>query len=407
MTNRTPILFLLSCGIVSGCSRSTPPQPHLHPVSLIRSSAGIPEESAERYTAVVLPNQQVDLSFKTSGYVQWIAQRHSAAGGTRALDAGDMILAKAPLARIRGSELRSQVEQAGASVSGSMAARNGAEAQLAQARADAEHAEEDWSRAQRLYAQAALTKPDYEASKNKHLMAQAQVSQAAEAIATQASRVKSSKAQQAEAGDLLAEAELRSPFAGVVLTRAVNIGSLVTSGGPAFTVAEIDKVKVAFSVTDAKIGSLHLGDRLSVLCDAVSPQPLTGIVTVVASGADGQSSTFRVEVTLANGDRRILPGMVATVMVPIGNKRRGAAATVPLAALVRRPETGNSFGVYVVTEENGKRVAHFRAVDVGPIEKDSVTILGGLTPGTEVVTRGNADLRNGDSVVDTTEGAQP
>jgi len=46
-------------------------------------------------------------------------------------------------------------------------------------------------------------------------------------------------------------------------------------------------------------------------------------------------------------------------------------------------------------------------VDVGPIEKDSVTILGGLTPGTEVVTRGNADLRNGDSVVDTTEGAQP
>ena len=98
--------------------------------------------------------------------------------------------------------------------------------------------------------------------------------------------------------------------------------------------------------------------------------------------------------------------MVASVMVPTDNKSRGAATTVPLAALVRRPEMGNSFGVYVVTGENGKRIAHFRAVDVGPMEKDSVTILGGLTPGMEVVTRGNADLRNGDSVVNTTEGAQ-
>jgi membrane fusion protein (multidrug efflux system) len=232
------------------------------------------------------------------------------------------------------------------------------------------------------------------------------VSQAAETIATQASRVLASQAQRAEAGALLAETDLRSPFAGVVLNRAVNVGSLATSGAPAFTVAEIDKVKVAFSVTDAKIGSLHLGDQLSVLCDAVSPQPLTGIVTVVASGGDGQSSTFRVEVTLANGDHRILPGMVASVMVPTGIKSSAATATVPLAALVRRPEMGNSFGVYVVTGENGKRIARFRAIEVGPIEKDSVAILGGLAPGMEVVTRGNADLRNGDSVVNTTEGAQ-
>ena len=192
MTRRTPILFLLCSGIVSGCSRSTPPQPQPHPVLLMRVSADIPKESVERYTAVVLPNQQVDLSFKTSGYVQWIVQRQSAAGGMRALDAGDVILANAPLARLRGPELLSQVEQAGASVSGSVAARKGAEAQLAQAKADAEHADEDWSIAQRLYAQAALTKPDYEAAKNKHLMAQAQVIQAAETIATQASRVKAS-----------------------------------------------------------------------------------------------------------------------------------------------------------------------------------------------------------------------
>ena len=98
--------------------------------------------------------------------------------------------------------------------------------------------------------------------------------------------------------------------------------------------------------------------------------------------------------------------MIATVMVPTGNKSSVAAATVPLAALVRRPEMGNSYGVYVVTAENGKRIARFEAVDVGPIDKDSVAILGGLTPGMEVVTRGNADLKNGSPVVDTTEGAQ-
>jgi HlyD family secretion protein len=406
MTSRTPILFLLCCGIVSGCSRSTLPQPQPHPVSLARVSAGMPTASTERYTAVVLPNQQVDLSFRTGGYVQWIAQRRSAAGGMRALDAGDLILANAPLARLRVPEMQSQLEQAGASISGSVAARKGAEAQMAQARADAEHAEEDWARAQRLYAQAAMTKPDYEAAKNKHLIAQAQVSQAAEAIATEASRVQASQAQRAEAGALLAETELRSPFAGVVLTRGVNVGSLVASGGAAFTVAEIDKVNVAFSVTDAKIGSLHLGDRLSVLCDAVSPQPLTGIVTVVAAGADGQSSTFRVEVTLVNGDHRIRPGMVAAVVGPTANKRGGTAATVPLTSLVHRPEIGSNYGVFVVTEENERRFAHLQSVQVGSIEGNKVAILGGLNPGMEVVMRGNADLRDGDLVVNTTEGEQ-
>ena len=394
-------------GLFVGCKHPGLTKSPIHPVAIARAAVPVPAEAAMRYTATILPNQEIDLSFKTGGYVAWIAQRSSAAGGYRALDAGDLVRAGELLARLHVPELRSQVAQAAASVAGAVAARTSSEAQLEQARADAERAESDWTRAQRLYEQSALTKPDYEAAKNKYLLATEQVRQASAGISLQATQMKTSEARRIEADSLLVETELRAPFTGVVLGRDINAGSLVPSGGAAITLAEIDKVKVSFSVPDTKIRNLHLGDRLSLICEAVSSKPITGTVTVVAAVADRQSSTFRVDVTLPNADRRLRPGMITSVVIASDSKPIGAIASVPMSALIHRPSMGDGYGVFVIANEQGKSIARLRSIQPGQIEGDDIAILNGLEAGANVVVRGNTDLQDGDTVVEATQGDRP
>jgi len=406
MNRRISALLLLFGGVLAGCDKTSRPYDSSRPVTAIRVGSYTPAETATRYTAVVVPNRQVDLSFKTAGYVEWLAQRNSAAGGTRPLDAGDMVVAGWSLARLRTPEMRSQVDQAGSAVSSAMATQKSAEAQLDQARADVEHAEADWMRAQSLYAQAALTKPDYEAAKKKHLVAQAEVAEAKEAIATQSARVYAATAQRREARALLADTELHAPFDGVIVSRNINIGSLVAEGATAFSFADVNRVKVAFSVPDIALHSLHLGDHLPVSCDAVSSELLTGTVTLIAATADAQSSTFRIEVTLANSDHHIHPGMVAAVTMPTSKNSVLPEASIPLNALVHRPEMKDSYGVFAVVQEGTKKIARLRLIQLGEIHGDSAEVLKGLEPGTEVILMGGDTLLDGDAITDVGEGAK-
>ena len=401
MRNRIIALLIFPATLQTGCKQTSKPDVVIHPVTLVKAASVFSEQGEARYSAVILSNREADVSLKTGGYVDWVAQRPSAAGGLRALDAGDLLKAGTPIVRLRAPELAAQLAQARASVSGAVAAQQEAEAQVEQAHAAAQQAEDDWARAQRLYAQAALTKPEYEAARTRYTSTLAQSSQAAAAVSAQAANIRSSEARQMEASALLRDTELRAPFSGVVVRRNVTLGSLIASGASAFTVAEIEKVRVLFSVPDLKIGSLHLGDRLPVQCEASGSASFLGVVTLLAAAANRQTSTFNVEVTLANVDRSLRPGMIATVSLPSTKREVRAIAVVPLAAVVHRPDIPGGYGVFTITTTAGRSVAHLQAVRPGPMEGDDVTIQSGLRPGAVVVVEGSADLLDGQTVAGT------
>src|SRR4029077_20916205 len=148
--NKPLTLFvLLVTGVSGGCSHESqiPAQP---PRAVRLATVAAPQTSAEtlRYSASILPYAQVDLMFRSSGYVTNVRQVRGADGRTRDVGTGDYVEQGLILAHIRREDLQNQMAQA--------------QAQLDQATAQHTRADQDFERAKALYPTQSLTKPDYD-----------------------------------------------------------------------------------------------------------------------------------------------------------------------------------------------------------------------------------------------------
>src|SRR5207245_7007648 len=152
----TPLtLFVLSVtGALGGCGHESqiPSQP---PRAVRLATVAAPQTSAEtlRYSASILPYAQVDLMFRSSGYVTDVRQVQGADGRTRNVGTGDYVERSLMLAHIRREDLQNQMAQA--------------QAQLDQATAQHTKADQDLQRAKALYSTQSLTKPDYDQSRSE------------------------------------------------------------------------------------------------------------------------------------------------------------------------------------------------------------------------------------------------
>src|SRR6267154_4830616 len=132
----------------TGCQRDaqiaakSPVPVRLADVTLYQSSEGL------RYSASLIPYAQVDVAFRTTGYVTGVKQIRSADGRTRNIGAGDFVTRGTVLARIRRQDLKNQADESGAQVDGAVAQHM--------------QAEQEFNRAKALYATQSLTKPDYD-----------------------------------------------------------------------------------------------------------------------------------------------------------------------------------------------------------------------------------------------------
>jgi multidrug efflux pump subunit AcrA (membrane-fusion protein) len=182
---------LAGCRDVHG---EAPAAPRPVKVSDVRVPGG---PAAVRYSASIVPSEQIVLAFKTSGYVDQVLQRHGADGRIRALQAGDPVPAGAVLARVREADYRERVNQATGSLG---------ELEAAQAKATL-----DLDRARALFAAQALTKPELDA-------AQA-------AYDANLARMAAAHAQIETARLTLTDTALVAPRSGVIIERKVEAGS--------------------------------------------------------------------------------------------------------------------------------------------------------------------------------------
>src|SRR5713101_9640107 len=133
-SNTSFLLALLSvAGVLGGCSHES--QISSQPARAVRiATVAMPQISAEtlRYSASILPYAQVDLMFRSSGYVTNVRQVRGADGRTRNVGTGDYVEQGVTLAHIRREDLQNQVAQA--------------QAQLNQAVAQHTRADQDFQR---------------------------------------------------------------------------------------------------------------------------------------------------------------------------------------------------------------------------------------------------------------------
>ena len=342
----------------------------------------IEPRSSQRYSASIVPSNQVDLAFKSPGLIERIHQMRGADGHLRDIEPGDRVVQGTSLALVRPLDYPQKVEQGEAGV-------QQAQAQLAGAKAAFANAELNYTRAQNLYRSASLIKPDFDQAQAQYEATRAQVQAAQSAI-------ESARTQVSQAKLSLSDTALCAPFTGFIIARNVSKGSLVGNSTVGFSLIDTHVVKAVFAVPDTSLRSVHLGQRVLTTLDAFD-RPVTGTITAIAPQADAKSRVFSVEITIANANNTIRPGMIGSLSLePPGAAT--ARLVVPLSAIVRAPGNPNGFAVFCIETRSDKNYALAQPVQIGNIYGNAMEVTSGVFPGERVVTLGGELLRNGQEV---------
>jgi multidrug efflux system membrane fusion protein len=360
---------------LSGVACATAQQPERVPTPVRTEtvkSASI--ERGVRYSAQIVPFEQVAVSFKASGYVLDLLQVRDIAGRMRDVEEGDAVNAGAVLARVEERDYASKVARAQAGV--------------AQAKAGEEKAQQDLNRAEALFKADALIKPDLDAARAAY---QSAVAQSAAA-----------RADLDVAATALRDTTLRAPRRGVVLERKLDRGSLASPGTVVFTIGAVDALKAVFGVPDAVVQQLRPGMSLTASADAVVDRTFTGRITTIAPAADRDTHLFSVEVTIPNREGVLRPGMIATIQLDDQHVNvptpSAPAPAVPLAAIVKDSAKAGSYAVFVVGGDAANLQARLRPITPGPIAGDGIQIASGVEAGEQVIVSGAARLRDGERI---------
>lgn len=180
---------------------------------------------------------------------------------------------------------------------------------------------------------------------------------------------------------------LTSPISGVVTARNYDPGDM-TGNLPILTVARVQPVKIVINVTESELPRVHKGMPADIRFDTYGDELFKGVVSTVMPTVDPQSRTFGVEITLANADGKVLPGMFGRVTLNLGKADR---VVVPDKAVVKQQGSGNQY-IYVY---NSDGTVSFNQVQLGQRLGSEYELLSGVEPGSQVVVSGQARLANG------------
>lgn len=368
---RTPLRLsgLALTLLAFGChpnDRATKPKAK---VPVLVREVGEPRESrGARYSGTIEPATRVDVAFKVGGYVRYLHQVKGEGDKLRKVQEGDFVAAGTALAAIRAGDYVEKVAAANAG--------------LAQALANQSQARLDADRSAKLLASNAVPAAETDTMASR--------------LAASQALVQGAEARTRDAQLLLDDTTLRSPIDGIVMKRAVEVGTFVSPGAPGFSVADTSQVKFVFGAPDVLLERLVLGAKLAVHVDALGTD-VEGTITRIAPSADSKSRAFEIEATIANPDGRLKTGFIASIAVP-GPAQSEPIIALPLTGVVRPPNASRGFAVYVVTGEGEGAVAHLREVTLGAVIGNDVQVLGGLHKGERVVSMGATLLVDGSPV---------
>jgi len=370
MSKVTRTLTILSVALaVAGCRTGKPIPQAPQAVQTQRMESGRAAAGASlRFSAVVEADSKVPISFRIPGYVIALQQTQGEDGRMRDIAEGDRVRKGTALVRIRSAEYEDRVRQASSQAAAT-------EALLTKAKLD-------FDRATILFASQSLTKPDFDSAQAQYDATQGQL--------------RAARAQTSEAEIALRDTSVVAPFDGDIVKKAVEPGSFVGSGLPAFVVARTDVVKIVVGVPDTAVQSIRLGQPVDVTVDAFRDRTFQAHVSRIASAADSMTRNFEVEVAIPNPDQALKVGMVGSLQLASGAAAAPPACfRVPLSAIVKAVE---GYGVYVVSGGSGAPVAKLRPVEIGPVVGTDISVAGGLSSGDEVITSGGSLLKDGQRV---------
>ena len=377
--------------ILAGCTKEQAAGPEPIPVQV----ATVTTQEVRptwRYSGEVRPDTEVQMAFKEAGYIAALHQLRGADGRLRDIQVGDEIPAGTVLARLRRNDYEATLNTAVGQEQSTQGALQVSQAQLEQAKADQMKADQDFERAQALYAEKAMTRPDYDAAVAHHDTAIAGVQAAMRQIDARQGQLHEAQSQIASARIAVGDTNLVAPMPGVIVAKQVERGDLVNAGTLAFTLDDTRAVKVDFGVPDNMLAHFKMGSPVPVQLEALGLS-LTGRLTQIAASANRESRVFNIEVTLPNPDRSLKVGMIATVRIDQASPQ--TVPLVPSTALITAESGSSDYSVFTIQEREGKQFARLKSVRIGEPVGKSVVVNEGLLPGERIIVNRTNQLADG------------
>ena len=152
---------------------------------------------------------------------------------------------------------------------------------------------------------------------------------------------------------------VRAPFDGVVDARPVEIGDFLDVGDPIATVVDLDPILVIGQVSERDVGQIKLADAGAAR--TISGEVLRGTVRYISSVADEATRTFRVELEIANPERRVVQGLSAEMRLPLAPR----SAHLVSPAILTLADDG-TLGVKLVNDQGVVEFHPVSIVEDGP-----------------------------------------
>ena len=336
MVGLLPLLVVAACGEDKTATNATADE--IHPVQVMSVQ---PENMQRTLNAVgtVRYRRETPLGFTTAGKVASVR-----------FEEGDFVKRGALLAALDGTNV-------GADLSISTAERDRARSELARISA--------------LYADGWVTKARFEAADSAAKGAEARVRQSGYASGT---------------------SQLYAPSSGVVLSRNVQPGQVISAGTAALVLGEGDDGFVfRVPVIDRDASKLRVGMAADINIESLDGAPLSATISEIDGRANEATGAFTVQFRLANRPQ-LRSGQIGTATIKLPAATNGALQ-IPASALFG-VRTGEGL-VYVVGNKNRVET---RNVTIDRVTDGFVVVTGGIKPGDVIVVSGAEKLRTGSRV---------
>lgn len=196
----------------------------------------------------------------------------------------------------------------------------------------------------------------------------------------------------------IAQKLIRAPFAGDLGIRQVNVGDYVGPGMAIVTLTDLSRLFVNFTLPEQALPRLSIGQAVRVMTDAFPGRNFDAVITTIEPQVSTDTRAIKVQATVENAERLILPGMFAHVEVV--EPPQPNTLVVPETAVDYTVYGDSVFVVRAKTDDQGKEALSVSRVPVktGPRHTNMVEILDGLKPGDRVVVSGQLKLSEGAAV---------
>lgn len=199
-----------------------------------------------------------------------------------------------------------------------------------------------------------------------------------------------SKAAYREIVDTRNYLEIRAPFEGVITSRNVSTGAYVGPSGrgsemPIFTLQEQSHLRLVVSVPESYVGYINNESEVNFTVRAFPNQQFKAKVARLAGALDAKLRAQRTEMDVMNEDKKLLPGMVAEVSIPLNSN--GESFVVPASAVLNSTE-----GVFLIKVENNQ--TQWVPVTKGRSDGNKTEIFGELSENDTFITHASEEIRN-------------